>query len=70
MPSSRTDQERINFVLNVFMILVYGLAGIALFFWNGLMIPEQNRKILSGVLILYSLFRLYKLLRKNKHTDQ
>ena len=70
MPKRRSSAERVSFVLNSFMILAYGLAGVALYFWRMPSISDSNRKVLSGVLILYSLFRLYKLLRiKSKNNE-
>lgn len=64
MQKQKTGGERISVILNVFMILAYALGGVALFFWKIPAIPDQNRKILAGVLILYSGLRAFKLLRK------
>jgi hypothetical protein len=65
----RTSSERVSFMLNVFMVLAYALGGAALFFWKLPAVPDQNRKILSGVLVLYAGFRAFRLFRK-KSTDQ
>ena len=49
MSVRRTGAQRISFILNIFMVLAYGLGGIALFFWKIPSIPDQNRKIASGI---------------------
>jgi len=49
------------------MILAYAFGGIALFFWKLPSVPDQNRKIASGVLILYAGYRTFKLLRTKKN---
>ena len=68
MPVRRTAAERVSFILNIFMILAYAFGGIALFFWKLPSVPDNNRKIAAAVLIIYSGYRTYKLLRTpNKH---
>ncbi len=66
MPVRRTAAERVSFLLNIFMILAYAFGGVALFFWKLPSVPDHNRKIAAGVLILYAGYRTYKLLRTQK----
>lgn len=66
MSVRRTGAQRISFILNIFMVLAYGLGGIALFFWKIPSIPDQNRKIASGILVLYAAFRAYRMFRTKK----
>lgn len=70
MPKRRSSAERISFVLNLFMIFAYGLGGVAIYFWRMPSIPDRSREVFSGVLILYSLFRLYKLLRVKPENNE
>jgi len=63
----RTAAEGVSFKRNIFMILAYAFGGIALFFWKLPSVPDQNRKIASGVLILYAGYRTFKLLRTKKN---
>lgn len=66
MSVRRTQGQRIAVILNIFMVLAYGLGGIALFFWKIPSIPDQNRKIASGVLILYAAYRAFRIFRTKK----
>jgi hypothetical protein len=63
-PSSLS--ERFYLILNVVMVLMYACGGIILYFWQLPSIPTYNRKILSGVLILYSIYRGAVLYNKSK----
>jgi len=66
MAVRRTRAERIAFLLNLFMVLAYALGGIALYFWKFPSIPDQNRKIASGILLLYAAYRTFRLFSKKK----
>ncbi len=66
MSVQRTGGQKIVVILNIFMVLAYGLGGIALFFWKLPSIPDYNRKVASGILILYAVYRAVRVFRTKK----
>lgn len=62
--------QRLHLLFNLLMILIYAAAGIILIFvWGPEGLPEENRKIAGLVLILYSLFRIWKLAKAQRPRD-
>lgn len=57
------------FILNLFMILMYGCGGVILYFWKFPQIPDSSRKIFAGVLVLYAIYRGAVLYNKFKNAD-
>ena len=64
-----TLSERLYLILNIIMILIYALVGTILFFWQTDSFPPINRKIFSGVLLLYATYRGFSFFRKIKTTS-
>ena len=58
--------DRLYLIINLIMILIYAGAGVALFFCKTNLISDTSRKVFSGTLILYSIYRGFSLYRKIK----
>lgn len=58
--------ERLYLIINIIMILIYLSIGTILFFWQTPVVAETSRKVFSGVLILYGIYRLFSLINKTK----
>jgi hypothetical protein len=55
---------RLYIILNAMMVLIYAFCAVALFLWESSTVSRQTRLLFSGVLLLYSIFRGFTLLRK------
>ena len=62
---------RFHFYFNLIMIAIYALVGVLLIFilrFDSL--PELNTKMIGGVLLLYGIYRGYKLLKEHASTKK
>ncbi len=63
--------EQLYLILNIIMVLIYGLSGVALYFWQTPNVPGSTRKLFSGILLLYASYRGFALYRKTQRkTDE
>ena len=60
--------ERLYFIINTVMVLIYAGAGITLLLWQIPSIPSLSRETFGGILLLYSAYRVFSLYRKIKKT--
>lgn len=61
-----TARGRFSYIINLFMVMMYAMGGIILLFWKMPGLPDTNRYIIAGALILYSAYRGIVLYRKFK----
>jgi len=59
----KSPLQRFLFVLNVLFLVLYFIMAITLFVWKAMPveIPYTNRIILGVILIIYALYRFYRL---------
>ena len=63
--------RRFHFYFNLAMVLIYTAAGLLLLFVVKFdSIPKTNTIVIGGVLLLYSAYRSYKLLKEKKSAEK
>jgi len=68
----KSPLQRFLFVLNVLFLVLYFIMAITLFVWKAMPveIPYTNRIILGVILIIYALYRFYRLSIKFKEIEE
>ena len=62
--------EKFSLIANSCMVLIYFIAGMLLLMSNSKWFSGSVSKYLGSVLVLYSFFRLFTLIRKYRHPDE
>ena len=60
--------ERLYFIINIIMIFIYAGSGITLLLWRIPAVSTLSRQSFGVILLLYSFYRGFSLLRKTKNT--
>nr|WP_317630738.1 hypothetical protein [uncultured Flavobacterium sp.] len=68
----KSPLQRFLFILNLILLFMYIVMAITLFVWKSMPveIPYPNRVILGGILIIYALFRFYRLRLNFKEIEE
>jgi len=68
----KSPLQRFLFVLNLIFLILYLVMAITLFVWKTMPveIPYKNRVILGIILVIYAVFRFYRLSIKFKEIEK
>ncbi len=61
--------NRFLFYFNFVMVAIYALAGVFLLIYGWLQFSKMQNLILGSALIIYSAFRIYRLMAKDHKND-